>query len=258
MNLIETEAVLFALGLFGGMILMVEIGRRAGLRWRARLMAGGAAGVGAVEAAVFALLGLLLAFTFQGAAARFDVRRGLIVEEANNIGTAWLRIDVLPASAQPAMRELFRQYLDSRLETYRKISDPVAVRAELARTAQLQNEIWQHAIASHRDGTQPVGVLLLPALNQMFDIVTTRAMAIRTHPPLIVFIMLAILALASAFLAGHGMAGSKVRSWLHSIGFALILTITVYVIMDMEFPRLGFVRVDSFDEVLVTLRQGMK
>lgn len=258
MNLIETEAVLFALGLFGGMILMVEIGRRAGLRWRARLMAGGAAGVGAVEAAVFALLGLLLAFTFQGAAARFDVRRGLIVEEANNIGTAWLRIDVLPASAQPAMRELFRQYLDSRLETYRKISDPVAVRAELARTAQLQNEIWQHAIASHRDGAQPVGVLLLPALNQMFDIVTTRAMAIRTHPPLIVFIMLAILALASAFLAGHGMAGSKVRSWLHSIGFALILTITVYVIMDMEFPRLGFVRVDSFDEVLVTLRQGMK
>lgn len=258
MNLIETEAVLFALGLFGGMILMVEIGRRAGLRWRARLMAGGAAGVGAVEAAVFALLGLLLAFTFQGAAARFDVRRGLIVEEANNIGTAWLRIDVLPASAQPAMRELFRQYLDSRLETYRKISDPVAVRAELARTAQLQNEIWQHAIASHRDGTQPVGVLLLPALNQMFDIVTTRAMAIRTHPPLIVFIMLAILALASAFLAGHGMAGSKVRSWLHSIGFALILTVTVYVIMDMEFPRLGFVRVDSFDEVLVTLRQGMK
>jgi len=258
MNLIETESVLFALGLFGGMILMVEIGRRVGLRWRARIMEGGAAGVGAVEAAIFALLGLLLAFTFQGAATRFDVRRDLIVQEANNIGTAWLRIDVLPASAQPAMRELFRQYLDSRLETYRKISDPAAVRAEMAHTAQLQNDIWNHAIASHRDGAQAVGVVLLPALNQMFDIVTTRAMAIRTHPPLIVFIMLAILALASAFLAGHGMAGSQVRSWLHSIGFALILTVTVYVIMDMEFPRLGFVRVDSFDQVLVELRQGMK
>ncbi len=258
MNLIEMESVLFALGLFGGMILMVEIGRRFGVRQRARIMEGGAAGVGAVEASVFALLGLLLAFTFQGAAARFDVRRGLIVQEANNIGTAWLRIDVLPASAQPVMRDLFRQYLDSRLATYRNVGDPAAVRAELARTAQLQTEIWQHAMASQRDGAQPVGVILLPALNQMFDIVTTRTMASQTHPPLIVFLMLALLAFASAFLAGHGMAGSKVRSWLHSVGFAVVLTVTVYVIMDMEFPRLGMVRVDSFDRVLVELRQGMK
>jgi hypothetical protein len=258
MNIIETESTLFAFGLLGGMLLVGEIGRRVGTRQRARLMAGGAAGIGAVEAAVFALLGLLVAFTFQGAATRFDVRRDLIVQEANNIGTAWLRIDILPADVQPAMRELFRLYLDSRLETYRKISDSAAASAELARTAQMQSDIWKLAIASHKEGVQGVGVILLPALNSMFDIVTTRTMATQSHPPLIVFIMLAVLAFAAAFLAGHGMSGSKARSWIHSVGFALVLTVIVYVIMDMEFPRLGLVRVDSFDQVLVDLRQSMK
>jgi len=258
MSFIETESSLFALGLFAGIMLMIELGRRVGARQRARLMEGGAAGIGAVEAATFGLLGLLVAFTFQGASARFDGRRELIVQEANNIGTAWLRIDLLPAGAQPVMQDLFRKYLDSRLETYRKIPDMVAVKAELNRTAQLQNEIWKVAMAGQKEGGQMVVVGLLPALNQMFDIVTTRTMAAKAHPPMIVFAMLAFMACAAAFMAGHGMSGSKVRSWVHSLGFAFILTLTVYVILDMEYPRQGLIRVDSFDQVLVDLRQSMK
>ncbi len=150
MTHIEFESTIFAIFLFLGMPVVTEWGRRVGVRQRAGIMAGGAAGVTAVEAAIFALLGLLIAFTFQGAAGRFDVRRGLIVQEANNIGTAWLRIDLLPASAQPGMRALFRQYLDSRLETYRKIPDLAAVQNELARTAQLQDQIWKAALAAGR------------------------------------------------------------------------------------------------------------
>ena len=258
MNFIESESLVFAFGLLGGMILMIELGRRAGARQRARITEGGGAGVGAVEAAIFALLGLLIAFTFQGASARFDARRELIVQEANNIGTAWLRIDLLPAGAQPVMRELFRKYLDARLATYRKVPDMVAVKAELDRTARLQGEIWNAAMAGQKEGGQMVVIGLLPVLNQMFDIVTTRTMASKAHPPTIVFAMLALLACAAAFMAGHGMAGSKVRSWVHIAGFASILAVTVFVIMDMEYPRLGMIRVDSFDQVLVDLRQGMK
>ena len=258
MKLIETQSTLFALGLLVGMILMLELGHRVGARQRARLTEGGAAGIGAVEGAIFALLGLLIAFTFQGAMVRFDERRALIVQEANNIGTAWLRIDLLPASAQPALRDLFRQYLDSRLLTYRKIPDMVAVKAELDRTAQLQGEIWKVALAGQKENGQAIVVGLLPVLNQMFDIVTTRTMAAQTHPPAILFVMLGLMACAAAFLAGHGMSGSKTRSWIHSLGFAAILAVTVFVIMDMEYPRLGLIRVDSFDQVLVDLRQSKK
>jgi len=258
MQFFEIESTLFAIGLFAGMLLMIEVGRQVGIRRRARLLESAATGTGAVDAAIFALLGLLIAFTFQGAAGRFDARRALIVAEANNIGTAWLRIDLLPADAQPAMRGLFRQYLDSRLETYRKVPDMAAVAAELTHTAQLQQEIWRLAVDRYHAGAQAVAVSLLPALNQMFDIVTTRTMSAATHPPAIVFAMLAFLACSAAFVAGHGMAGGKARSWVHIIGFASILAVTVLVIMDMEYPRVGFVRVDSFDRVLVELRQSMQ
>jgi hypothetical protein len=257
MMLLDKGPALFALVLFAGVILMTELGRRVGARRRAR-MPEVAPGMGAVEAATFGLLGLLIAFTFQGAATRFDQRRALIVEEANDIGTAWLRIDLLPAEAQPAMREHFRRYLDSRLATYRRVPDIVAVKAEMDRTAQLQKEIWEVAIAGQEDGGQAVVVGLLPVLNQMFDIVTTRTMAAQTHPPRVVFFMLWALAGAAAFMAGHGMSGSPSGGRIHSLGFAAILAVTVFVILDMEYPRMGLIRVDSFDQVLVDLRQSME
>ena len=97
---------------------------------------------------------------------RFDDRRHLIVEEANNIGTAYLRVDLLPAPAQPALRSLFRQYLDSRLEMYRKLPDVAAAKAELARSLKLQGGIWSTAVAACLDsGSQSAHMLLLPALN---------------------------------------------------------------------------------------------
>jgi hypothetical protein len=252
-------ATLFAVTLFLGILLLLEVGRRIGLRRIVKEAEGARAGVGAVEGAVFGLLGLLIAFTFSGAAARFDTRRQLIVEETNAIGTAYLRLDLLPADAQSALRESFRQYVDTRLAVYRKVPDRAAVEAELAKATRLQKEIWSQAIAASRAGApQPAAMLLLPALNQMIDITTTRTMAAQTHPPTIVFVMLGGLALVSALLAGYGMAGSTSRSWLHMLGFAGILAVTVYVILDIEFPRLGLIRVDAFDQALAELRQSMQ
>ena len=93
--------------------------------------------------AVFALLGLLIAFTFSGAATRFDERRNLIVQETNDIGTAYLRLDLLPPIAQPRSRDLFRKYLDARLE-YRKLPDMAAAKESLARSTKLQAESGIH------------------------------------------------------------------------------------------------------------------
>jgi hypothetical protein len=70
--------------------------------------------------------------------------------------------------------------------------------------------------------------------------------------------MLAALALASAILAGYGMAASQTRSWIHILEFAAIMAVTVYIIVDLEHPRLGLIRVDAFDQVLVDLRNSMK
>ena len=100
-------------------------------------------------------------------------------------------------------------------------------------------------------------MLLLPALNQMIDITSTRTAAARLHPPGVVFLMLGVLALISSLLAGYGMAGGKTRSWLHMLAYAAITTGGVYVILNLEYPRLGFIRIDAFDQVLVDVRKGM-
>jgi hypothetical protein len=100
-------------------------------------------------------------------------------------------------------------------------------------------------------------MLLLPALNAMIDIATTRTMAAQLHPPTVVFMMLFGLALAASLLAGYGMTGSRARSRFHMLGFALVMAIAVFVILEIEYPRLGWIRVDAFDQALVDLRESM-
>lgn len=252
-------SLLVTFGLLLGMLLFLEIGRRLGARRLARLGKDESPGVGVVDGAVFGLLGLLMAFTFSGAASRFDVRRQLVVEEANAIGTAYLRIDVLPESARPALRELFRTYLNLRLEVYRKLPDLAAARQALDESSKLQGSIWSQAIASCKavESTAPT-MLLLPAINEMIDITTTRTMAAETHPPLVIFGMLIALALAGSLLAGNAMMPAKSRHWMHMLTFAFVMAASVYVILDLEFPRVGLIRVDAFDRVLEELHASMK
>jgi len=94
-----------------------------------------------MEAAVLALLGLLLGFSFAGGASRLDARRERIVQEANAIGAAYLRWDLLPSTEQPEMRRLFREYVDARLHVYELLAYVKAAEA-LAHAEQLQKEIW--------------------------------------------------------------------------------------------------------------------
>jgi hypothetical protein len=250
-------APLFALGLFSGMLLLLETGRRLGLRRAAADAEGARAGLGAVEGAVFGLMGLLVAFSFSGAAARFDIRRRLIVEEANAIGTAYLRLDLLPAGAQPKLRDQFRRYVDSRLEIYRKLPDVSSASEALVRSNAIQGEIWTAAVEALREAPQ-AAVLVLPPLNAMIDITTSRTVALQTHPPALIFAMLGVVSLACSLLAGHGMAGARSRSWVHIVVFAAILTLTVYVILDLEYPRAGLIRIDAVDKVLRDVREGMR
>src|SRR4051812_10009042 len=198
-----------------------EIGRRIGIRLLDQDSPAARASMGIVEGASFALLGLLLAFSFSGAATRFDLRRSQIVEEANDIGTAYLRLDLLAPNAQPELRTLFRRYLTSRLAAFEKRPDLTAAMDELAKSTDLQRQIWRNAVtATTAAGAHPSAAMLtLPALNQMIDITTTRTMTARTHPPALIYGLLFVLGLTSAAIAGYSMSTSQRRPWAHSIGF---------------------------------------
>jgi hypothetical protein len=255
MNFSITETFL-AGGLFFGMLLLFEVGRRFGIARRRRDPDGVNKGSGPVEAAVFGLLSLLLAFTFSGAASRFEERRHLITEEANVIGTAYLRIDLLPLEAQPAIKELFARYLKTRTDIYRNAEDVAATAARASETDKLQGEIWTKAVAASQraDAAAHAPMLLLPAINEMFDVTTSRTAAMQNHPPRVIFFLLAALGLISALLAGYVMSGTVVRSWFYMLLFAATISATFFVIVDLEFPRFGLIRVDEADKVLSDLR----
>ena len=253
-------AVLLFVTFFLATLACLEAGRRLGRRALAGDQATHPAGLGTVETVAFGLLGLLLAFTFSGAASRFDLRRAQIVEEANDIGTAWLRLDLLPPAAQPKLRDEFRRYVDSRLATYLKISESgfEAAYVEFDRSVGLQNAIWADAVAACREAPPQASIVLLPALNAMIDITTTRKAASEMHPPRIIYIVLGMISLVCSLLVGYEMGAGSARSWLHVAGFALILAFTLYVILDFEYPRIGLIRIEAFDRYLVDVRNAMK
>jgi hypothetical protein len=182
--------VLFSLFLFLGMLINagMEVGRRLAVRRRSEEVDGERSNLGTIEGAVFALFGLLMAFTFSGAALRFNEKRMLIAEEANTIETAYLRPHLVP-DGEPKLQDLFRGYLDSRLETYRRMPNMKPVSREVVNSKNIQEQIWVEAVATtHLPSSHPApGWLLLSALNNMIEITTTRTMALQMHPPRIIY-----------------------------------------------------------------------
>jgi len=92
----------------------------------------------------------------------------------------------------------------------------------------------------------------------MIDITLTRTVALQTHPPAIIFVVLVVMVLASALLAGYNMSAAKVRNWTYRITFAVLVTLALYLILDLEYPRFGLIRVDAFDQILVDVRNTIK
>ena len=245
--------------LFFGMLIMLETGRRLGIGRRRQETEQDRTNLGTIESALFAVFGLLMALTFTGAASRFNEKRLLIAEEVNAVQTAYLRLELLPKEQKLGLQELFRRYVDSRLEAYRRMPDHGAAAAALADAEKLQKLIWASAVtATELQGAHPdAGKLLLPALNNMIDITTVRTMSMQIHPPTIVYVLLFTVGLMCSLLAGYRMASAEHRSWLHILGFSVITVVVVYVILDLDYLREGLIRLQTADQLMVKAREAM-
>jgi hypothetical protein len=245
----EISPIGFTVILLAGMTFCLALGRWLGAQHRRD--GSEAPGVSTIDGALFGLFGLVIAFTFSGAVTRFETRRDLIREEANDIGTAYLRLDLLPAARQPALRQDFRDYVQARLESLNDREDAAFRAAGFKRVNALQNDIWTKAVSAAAEVQGPQATtLLLPAINDVIDITTTHAVAEETHPPLVIYGMLAVLAWASSLNAGFGMAGAGRRSMVHIVGFVAGITLSSYVILDLEYPRSGLFRISAADHVI--------
>jgi hypothetical protein len=248
----------FLMVIFLASIGLQLLGHHVGASWRARGMTHVRESTTAIQTSLFALLGLMIAFTISGGATRLEARQQLIVKEANAIGTAYLRIDMMPPAHQPALRELFRRYTEARIAAVREVSHLHEARASHDRAVELQGRIWEAAVAGQAEVTDTrTATLALPAINEMIDVTTERDAAFKTHVPIAMFTLLVVLAFACAFLAGVEMSQESRPSAFHVLAFAGTLAVTCYVIICVEFPRWGFVRLAPFDNLIVAVRQSM-
>ena len=211
-------------------------------------------GSGNIDAVILSLLGLLTAFTFSAAYSRYETRRQLIVDEANALGTAWLRLDLISEASQPEVRRLFHDYVESRARIWSAMSNSENAFREHQNSVRQQVPLWKEVItATDAETTGDARKLILPALNEVFDIATTRVVAVQAHPPLVIFLLLAVFSLATAWLTGYSMAEFDGPAFTHLAGYSALASLVLVIICDIEYPRFGVVRLDVPNQLIIDL-----
>lgn len=136
-----------------------------------------------IQTAVLGLLALLLGFTFAMALGRYDSRRNLVLQEANAIGTTYLRASFLPETQKNAVEDLLRRYIDVRIPLYDRDTSPERLRSLEQQSSNLQHALWEHLVAAAKESPSPVTVTFIGALNEMIDLDAARLHALRSHVP---------------------------------------------------------------------------
>jgi len=225
----------------------VEAGFRIGLRQRRASESAEKTTRGDVTLnSMLALLGLMLAFTYAFTLSRADARKHAIVEEANAIGTAFLKADFLTEPGRGELREGLLDFARARIVTQDEVKDQESRQAILALMAETQSRLWPALERAFRDrNLGPYETSMMQAVTEVLDAQTRRTTAAFDRmPPVVTLLLLAIAALALA-VAGHnaGLRGTISRSRI--AGFVLILAFLMLIILDFDQPQTGFIRLSS-------------
>jgi hypothetical protein len=194
-----------------------------------------------VRDGVIVLLSLLLGFTLALALPRYDLRRQLIVDEANAIGTTDLRAQLLPEPARSRTLELLRQYVDVRLKFSESSSDSAEAAEATVQSRQLQAELWSQAKEVAATSSTPITSLYVSSLNDMIDLEAKRVAARRSRVPISIWVMLFLLSLLACLSFGFSL---RRRFLLSMVVTPLMISIVMALIADLDTPSRGFIRVD--------------
>jgi hypothetical protein len=242
--------------LFSVMLLVNEVGFRFG-RAQFSLESERSHSVSNVlKASVLGLVALLLGFSFSLTTSRFGQRQRVVLDEANAIGTCYLRAELLAEPARKAIQSSLKEYTDARLDYFNRALIP----GELERTTQAMDvaleALWagvSSAVAADREQARVSQIV--PAANAVIDLNATRAWAIQNQLPSPVFLLLAACAVVSSGLMGHssGQAGKRHLGVWAALNCLVILVL--FVVLDFDRPRRGFIQINHAP--LIELRESM-
>jgi hypothetical protein len=234
------------LGLLGLLLAGFEVGFRFGLRSLAGPREPSTAEVLTLQSAILGILGLLLGFTFSMSVTRFEARKELVRDEANAIGTAYLRSKLLAPPRRDEMAALFRAYVDSRLVVASPRLDQAGLDEALAEAGRLHARLWSLAVAEAQGDPRAVTTgLLLQSLNDVIDLHEKRVAALENHVPATLLLLLAVVAVFGLLMTGVSCATVGHRHFAPVLAVAFLIAFTIVIIIDLDSPRRGLIHVSQ-------------
>jgi hypothetical protein len=233
-------------------LLSVEFGYRLGKYRRSRREEEKEAPLGTMVGATLGLLAFILAFTFGLAASRFDNRRQVLLDEANAIGTTYLRAGMLPERGEQ-IRGLLRDYVSVRLDAVR--SGYVA--EGISRSEDIQQKVWTEAeTVGNKNPNSIVVGLFVQSLNEMIDLHAKRVqVGMRSRIPSAIWLGLFAVASLSLATMGYHAGLSGTRRSLAILAVAVTFSVVIELIADLDRPLEGVLRVSQ--QALVDLQRSM-
>lgn len=249
---------LIAALLLVSMVMATELGHRVGMRRRSVASEAAREHINGIQASILGILALLLGFTFSLALQRFDSRSEAVVDEANAIGTAYLRTQLLPASLRAEARRLVGDYTDVRVQagaltqTQRSELDRLGAKA-----LTLQNALWAHAVKGIEvDPNAYTPTLFVESVNALIDSFGKRDAALQRHVPEFVLMLLYATFLMAGAIVGYACGVGGHRPSMASYIMVVLIVVLVFIILDLDRPRRGLIQVSQ--KSLVDLHAGMR
>jgi hypothetical protein len=205
-----------------------------------------------IVGATLTLLGLIIGFTFSMAVSRYDQRKNLEEEEANSIGTAYLRVDALAPADAAKIRSLLKVYLDKRI-LYYDARDKETITELNAETAQIQNQLWAAVIAPAKAQPNPVTALVVAGMNDVLNAQGNAQAAWWNRIPAAAWILLVTISVFCNLLIGYGV---RLKSELLFLILPIVLSISLFLIADIDSPRRGVIHIHA--QNLESLAQSLK
>jgi hypothetical protein len=240
------------------MLLFYYAGIRFGLYRAKKGRIKGGEEIGIQGSALMGLMGLFLAFTFGAAANRYDKRNEIIIKEANDIGTAILRADLYDDSVRNEFRKDFKNYVEARIEFFEAGADLNKIYAALDKTQKISMLLWKRATTLSKSTKENAVryIQMIPALNSMIDIVSERNAASKIKVPEFILWILFSLCFIVSFIMGYSLRGKS--DWVASVGFSLVISLTVFLILDLDRPRRGIITASKAQQQIIELREMFK
>jgi membrane protein YdbS with pleckstrin-like domain len=244
--LYNVDSGIIIVTLFVALIAALEIGSRLGRKARTQIDDAGKSQAGSLQGAIIGLLALLLAFTLSMAINRYDARRQLVLDEANSIGTTYLRAKLLPTPYAVDVQNLLRQYVTNRLNFFNAGVDQARIKAADDQATQLQQQLWSIAttVSAQDNRSVPIG-LFVQALNDTIDLQAKRLAAFNNRVPETVIWLLLGVSVVAAGIVGYNNGLGNRRHVFGAIALVVLLVVIIWAIIDLDRPRRGLIQISQ-------------